>query len=102
MDVQKKAQMVIEEVKKAIVGKDNVLKLVLATILADGHILIEDLPGLAKTLMAKSFAKALGLEFKRVQFTQISYLVISWELTSLIRKLSSLNLKKAPCSLTYF
>ncbi|BAA29868.1 AAA family ATPase [Pyrococcus horikoshii] len=69
MDVQKKAQMVIEEVKKAIVGKDNVLKLVLATILADGHILIEDLPGLAKTLMAKSFAKALGLEFKRVQFT---------------------------------
>jgi len=61
--------MVIEEVKKAIVGKDNVLKLVLATILADGHILIEDLPGLAKTLMAKSFAKALGLEFKRVQFT---------------------------------
>lgn len=45
------------------------LKLVLTSILADGHILIEDLPGLAKTLMAKSFAKALGLEFKRVQFT---------------------------------
>ncbi|AEC52332.1 hypothetical protein PNA2_1417 [Pyrococcus sp. NA2] len=69
MNVQKKAQKVIEEVKKAIVGKDHVLKLILTAILADGHILIEDLPGLAKTLMAKSFAKALGLEFRRVQFT---------------------------------
>lgn len=69
MRVHKKAERVIEEVKKAIVGKDDVLKLVLTSILADGHILIEDLPGLAKTLMAKSFAKALGLEFKRVQFT---------------------------------
>ncbi|HDD31473.1 MAG TPA: MoxR family ATPase, partial [Thermococcus litoralis] len=53
----------------AIVGKREVLKLILATILADGHILIEDLPGLAKTLMAKSFASALGVKFKRVQFT---------------------------------
>ncbi|CAB50192.1 AAA family ATPase [Pyrococcus abyssi] len=69
MNVQVKAQKVLEEVKKAIVGKDNVLKLMLASMLADGHILIEDLPGLAKTLMAKSFAKALGLEFRRVQFT---------------------------------
>ncbi|MFA4640442.1 AAA family ATPase [Pyrococcus kukulkanii] len=69
MKVHKKAEIILEEVKKAIVGKDDVLKLMLATILADGHILIEDLPGLAKTLMAKSFARALGLEFKRVQFT---------------------------------
>ena len=61
--------MILEEVKRAIVGKDDVLKLMLATILADGHVLIEDLPGLAKTLMAKSFARALGLDFKRVQFT---------------------------------
>jgi len=67
--VHKKAEMILEEVKRAIVGKDDVLKLMLATILADGHVLIEDLPGLAKTLMAKSFARALGLDFKRVQFT---------------------------------
>ncbi|MFA4646726.1 MoxR family ATPase [Pyrococcus kukulkanii] len=69
MKVHKKAEMILEEVKRAIVGKDDVLKLMLATILADGHVLIEDLPGLAKTLMAKSFARALGLDFKRVQFT---------------------------------
>ncbi len=68
-DVGIKGNEVLEEVKKAIVGKDSVLKLVLTTILADGHVLIEDLPGLAKTLMAKSFAGALGVHFTRVQFT---------------------------------
>ncbi|NJE85479.1 MoxR family ATPase [Thermococcus sp. CX2] len=68
-EVSLKGNLVLEEVKKAIVGKDEVLKLILTTILADGHILLEDLPGLAKTLMAKSFAKALGVDFKRVQFT---------------------------------
>ncbi|NJE43050.1 MoxR family ATPase [Thermococcus sp. GR6] len=68
-EVSLKGNLVLEEVKKAIVGKDEVLKLILTTILADGHVLLEDLPGLAKTLMAKSFAKALGLDFKRVQFT---------------------------------
>lgn len=60
---------VIEEVSKAIVGKREVLELVMLAILCDSHVLIEDYPGLAKTLMAKSFAKALGLEFKRIQFT---------------------------------
>ncbi|ASJ11425.1 AAA family ATPase [Thermococcus thioreducens] len=68
-EVSSKGNAVLEEVRKAIVGKDEVLKLILTTILADGHILLEDLPGLAKTLMAKSFAAALGVRFKRVQFT---------------------------------
>ncbi|ALV63781.1 MoxR-related ATPase, AAA superfamily [Thermococcus sp. 2319x1] len=68
-EVYEKGNEILNEVGKAIVGKREVLKLMLATILADGHILIEDLPGLAKTLMAKSFASALGVEFKRVQFT---------------------------------
>ncbi|WP_457742939.1 AAA family ATPase [Thermococcus sp.] len=68
-EVPEKSNLVLKEVGKAIVGKENVLKMILTTILADGHVLIEDLPGLAKTLMAKSFARALGLEFKRVQFT---------------------------------
>ncbi|WP_297479297.1 MoxR family ATPase [Thermococcus sp.] len=68
-DVHEKSNLVLNEVSRVIVGKENVLRMILTTILADGHILIEDLPGLAKTLMAKSFAKALGLEFKRVQFT---------------------------------
>lgn len=57
------------EVSKAIVGKESVLEKVLLAILSDGHLLIEDYPGLGKTMMAKSFAAALGCEFRRVQFT---------------------------------
>ncbi len=68
-DVHRKANLVLDEVGKAIVGKENVLKMLLTAILANGHVLLEDLPGLAKTLMAKSFAGALGLGFRRVQFT---------------------------------
>ena len=59
----------IDEVEKAIVGKNLVLKYVIAGILSNGHILFEDFPGLAKTMMAKTFAKSLGCRFKRVQFT---------------------------------
>ncbi|AHF81239.1 AAA family ATPase [Thermococcus paralvinellae] len=68
-EVHEKGKRILNEAGKAIVGKEEVLKLILTTILADGHILIEDLPGLAKTLMAKSFATALGVKFRRVQFT---------------------------------
>ena len=60
---------VIEEVERAVVGKRSLLEQIMAAILADGHILLEDYPGLAKTLIAKSFAVALGLDFKRIQFT---------------------------------
>jgi len=60
---------VIQEVEKAIVGKTSLLKKMIAAILVGGHVLLEDYPGLAKTLIAKSFATALGLEFKRIQFT---------------------------------
>jgi len=60
---------VLAEVGKVIVGKRNVLEKLLVALLARGHVLIEDYPGLAKTLMAKALAQALGLEFKRVQFT---------------------------------
>ena len=59
----------LTEVSKAIVGKREVLEQVLLVLLSDGHVLIEDYPGLAKTLMAKSFAAALGCKFTRVQFT---------------------------------
>lgn len=58
-----------QEVGKAIVGKRSVLEKVMITILSDGHLLLEDVPGLAKTLMAKSFAASLGCKFTRVQFT---------------------------------
>ena len=60
---------VIGEVKKVIVGKDRTLLWVLTTILARGHILLEDIPGVGKTTMALAFSKALGLEYGRVQFT---------------------------------
>jgi MoxR-like ATPase len=60
---------VIEEVEKAIVGKSELLKKIMAAVLSGGHILLEDYPGLGKTLVANSFAKALGLEFRRIQFT---------------------------------
>jgi MoxR-like ATPase len=64
-----KAQAVRTAVHGAIVGKDDVLDRVMVGLVADGHLLFEDLPGLGKTLMAKSFAQALGLTFARVQFT---------------------------------
>jgi MoxR-like ATPase len=60
---------VLEEVERAVVGKREALELVLLGLLADGHVLIEDLPGLAKTLIARSFAQATSLTFRRIQFT---------------------------------
>jgi MoxR-like ATPase len=72
LEVEKSHKLInriISEVEKAIIGKREVLELVALALLTDSHVLIEDYPGLAKTLMAKSFASALGLEFKRIQFT---------------------------------
>lgn len=60
---------ILDEVERAVVGKRAVLELVLLALLADGHVLIEDNPGLAKTLIARSFASVTGLQFARVQFT---------------------------------
>jgi MoxR-like ATPase len=68
-DVATLGARVIAEVEQAIVGKQPLLRQILAAVLADGHVLLEDYPGLAKTLIAKSFAMALGLEFRRIQFT---------------------------------
>ncbi len=63
------AGRVLDEVERAVVGKRAPLTLVLAGILAGGHVLLEDFPGLGKTLAARSFAQALGLRFTRAQFT---------------------------------
>ena len=63
------AQEILTEVRKAVVGKDTVLLWVLAAILARGHILLEDIPGVGKTTMAVAFSRALGLQYNRVQFT---------------------------------
>jgi MoxR-like ATPase len=64
-----RANAVLDEVEKAIVGKRDALELVLLGVLADGHVLIEDFPGLAKTLMARAFAQVASIGFTRVQFT---------------------------------
>ena len=61
--------LVLDEVERAVVGKRGALELVLLGILADGHVLIEDFPGLAKTLMARAFAQVTSIGFTRVQFT---------------------------------
>jgi MoxR-like ATPase len=68
-DLGERAARILDQVERAVVGKRDVLELVLLGLLADGHVLIEDNPGLAKTLMARSFAAATGLRFARVQFT---------------------------------
>lgn len=69
MEGNKQALEILGEVKKAVVGKDNVLTKVLLAILARGHILLEDIPGVGKTTMALAFSKALSLQYNRVQFT---------------------------------
>ena len=67
--VRELAAQVLDEVEKAVVGKRDSLELVLLGFLGDGHVLLEDYPGLAKTLAARSFAQALDMEFARIQFT---------------------------------
>ncbi|MBT3392249.1 MAG: MoxR family ATPase [Chloroflexi bacterium] len=68
-EVAKISDRIITEIERAIVGKRDLLERIMAAILAGGHVLLEDYPGLAKTLIANSFATALGLDFKRIQFT---------------------------------
>src|SRR6478609_5929395 len=63
------AESILVEIERAVVGKREALELVLLGILADGHVLLEDFPGLAKTLIARSFAQVTGMTFSRVQFT---------------------------------
>ncbi|MCR5664619.1 MAG: MoxR family ATPase [Oscillospiraceae bacterium] len=63
------AKKILREVEKAIVGKEEVIIKVLLSILAGGHILMEDIPGVGKTTMALAFSRALGLDYNRVQFT---------------------------------
>jgi MoxR-like ATPase len=68
-DTARQCEKILAEVEQVIVGKPAAARLVLLGVLASGHILIEDLPGLGKTLLARTFARVLGLHFTRVQFT---------------------------------
>ena len=69
MDVAATGQDVLAEVERAVVGKRGLLEMIMTAVLAGGHVLLEDFPGLGKTLIARSFAAVLGLDFKRIQFT---------------------------------
>ena len=63
------SERILDRISDAIVGKRDVLNLVLTSVLAQGHVLFEDVPGLAKTLIARCFAQVLGMDFRRIQFT---------------------------------
>lgn len=67
--IQRKALSIVNEVRKVIVGKDSVICKVLMAVLARGHILLEDNPGVGKTTLAVAFSKAMGLAYNRIQFT---------------------------------
>ena len=67
--MNQQAESILLEVKKAIVGKDDVLSRALMVILSRGHILLEDVPGVGKTTLALAFSRAMGIEYRRVQFT---------------------------------
>lgn len=65
------AQIILQEIGKVVIGKDKVMGKMLMAILAQGHILLEDSPGVGKTTIALAFSKVLDLQHKRIQFTQI-------------------------------
>src|ERR671935_1944296 len=68
-ELSERAEQILAEVERAVVSKREPLEFVLLGILADGHVLIEDFPGLAKTLIARAFAQVTSIGFTRVQFT---------------------------------
>jgi MoxR-like ATPase len=68
-EVSRVSSAVVDEVEKAVIGKRDALELLMLGLLADGHVLVEDYPGLAKTLMARSFAQVCSMAFSRIQFT---------------------------------
>lgn len=94
--MNKKIEILITEIKKAVLGKDDVIKHVAVALLANGHILLEDIPGVGKTNLAVAFTKALSLEYQRVQLTSdvlpsdlLGYSVYDFET-------KEMNFKKGP------
>ncbi len=67
--VQTVANRIIENVQKVILGKDHEVRMTLVALLCEGHLLIEDVPGVGKTMLARSFSRSIGCEYRRIQFT---------------------------------
>lgn len=90
----KKAVRAMDEINRVMEGKDRTVRQIMTAILAGGHILIEDIPGVGKTTLALAFSKVLGLDYQRIQFTRISCRRILRDFLSIIRVVKSLNSKK--------
>jgi len=69
MDIKASANRVVENIARVIVGKDEVIELCLVALLCEGHVLLEDVPGIGKTTLAKAIARSIGCDFRRIQFT---------------------------------
>jgi MoxR-like ATPase len=69
MDIKESANRIVENVAQVIVGKDDVIELCLVALLCEGHVLLEDVPGIGKTTLAKAIARSVGCSFRRIQFT---------------------------------
>lgn len=90
-----------DNVAKVMIGKEEVTKLLLASLAAGGHVLLEDVPGTGKTVLAKTLAKSMGCQFDRVQFTPDLLPTDVTGLSFLIRRRAALPLKKARYSRMY-
>ena len=97
-----KASDILDNVSKVIVGKRNVSELVLTSIIADGHVLLEDVPGTGKTMMAKAFAKSIDGQFSRIQFTPDLLPQILQVCTCLTRKMVNSYSEEVRYSLMLF
>ena len=69
MDIKDSAGRIVENIARVIVGKDEVIELCLVALLCEGHVLLEDVPGIGKTTLAKAIARSIGCDFRRIQFT---------------------------------
>jgi len=69
VDGRKQMKDLVANVAKAVVGKDEAVELMLVALLCEGHVLLEDMPGVGKTLLARTLAHSMGCEFRRIQFT---------------------------------
>ena len=96
--IQDKLERIQREVNQVIRGKENVVERVLAAIISGGHILMEDIPGVGKTTLATTFAKALSMNYKRVQFTPDVF----WDFRCMTRGAGSLYTAPVPCFVICF
>jgi MoxR-like ATPase len=69
MENQKKIQLIVDNIEKVMIGKRNIAELSVVALIAQGHVLLEDVPGVGKTMMVRALAKSVGAQFKRIQFT---------------------------------